>query len=208
LASQADGFPVTKHRKALWPTLPVDHALVFGAFQVMQYRAGWTTSQSHSAGIGADATITAQSSRELSFALEGPDGSRMPVECALHGEGSGLRGTDRSSRTRVRTALEQELRCSLYPTKGGAWELVLSAGSGELTGTGGGRFAIAASHDLANAGRSAATVGFLFFDGGEPIGAIEVTGRGRVVLSRELPPTTRHIVAAAASAILLADLHE
>jgi hypothetical protein len=42
--------------------------------------------------------------------------------------------------------------------------------------------------------------------GGDPVAAVDFAGKGRVVLARSLQPPARELLAAAAAALLLADL--
>ena len=191
---------VTRHRTFVVPNRATDRALVFGPFQVMQYRAGWTTSRSRSRTSGGASELDGESRRSFAFELLEPGAPRVAVDCAQ-------RALAQEGAEAGRLVVDHELRCEVRGAGSGSWALDFTAGAGALTGTAGGRFEIRAGDALGRGrARPAGCEGFVVRDGGVPVLAIARTGKGRFELAAYLDPDVRRLLAAAGSALLLAEV--
>jgi hypothetical protein len=176
-----------------------DGVLVFAPFTVNDYGASWTVSQSRTSGRGDAEAYAMESSRSYSFALVG---GTAPVlaDCDEQMSARGERGGDRP-------LVDHELRCTLQPQVGGAFQLSVANGRGELAGTGGERLAVTTLVPRASRWEESDTSTLLVRgSSGAPLAAVDLYGKGSVVLLRDLEPARRELLAAAAAAIFLADL--
>ena len=191
---------VTRHRTFVVPKRPTDRALVFGPFQVMQYRAGWTTSRSRSRTSGGASEIDAESRRTFAFELVEPGAPPVAVDCAQ-------RAVAQEGAEAGRLVVDHELRCEVRGAGRGSWALDFTAGEGALTGTAGGRFEVRSGDALGRGrARPSACEGFVVREAGVPVLAIARNGKGRFELAPHLAPEVRRLLAAAGSALLLAEV--
>jgi hypothetical protein len=206
LRTATDDLGVSARKRLFLPKRPSDKAVVFGAFQVMQYRAGWTESTRYGVVHRSLLAYQEKSWRKYSFELQTEEGARLAVECVQRKEERGLSLLGKNRQTDFDVPWDQELHCSLFPGDGVVWELGVTPGSGTLTGPNGAAYRVRASNRAEGTSfRLPTPVGFLFEREGKAVGAVEVLNKGRFLLSRSLEPTDRNLVAAAASALLLAD---
>ena len=206
LASSGEVLPVSRRRKPLVviPNHPIDRALVFGAYTVNDYSAGWTTSRSRSSRWGSTASQSAEGKRSFSFALHG-GAEPLLAECD---ERAAVATTCAPGEPVPPTAPDHSLRCTLQGA-GGPFELSVVNGRGELVSVSGDRFGVSALGGAASRWDPprAATGLLLRAPSGHPVAAVDFGGRERrVVLERSLQPPQRELVAAATAALLLADL--
>lgn len=206
LRAETDDLAVSARKRLFLPKRPADKAVVFGAFQVMQYRAGWTETTRYGVGSRSLLAYREKSWRKYSFDLQTEGGGRLPVECVQRKEERGLSLLGASHQTDFDVPWDQELHCSLYPGDGVVWELGVTPGSGTLTGPEGASYRVRASNRAEGTRfRLPTPVGFLVEREGKAVGAVEVLNKGRFLLARSLAPADRNLVAAAAAALLLAD---
>ena len=201
LAGAGDVLPVSRRKTFLVPRRSTDGVLVFAPYSVDDYRGGWTRSKSHSSRSGGTESISAEGERSFTFALHGGS-TQLQAECDERAAGATMR-----ERGEPATLVpDHSLRCSLSGA-GGPFELSVENGRGELVGTGGDRFVVSAIVGVASRWEQSAATGLLLRNyGGDPVAAIDFAGKGRVVLARALQPPERELLAAAAAALLLADL--
>lgn len=202
LARASDVLPVSRRKTFLIPNRSTDRVLVFAPYTVNDYRGGWTTSQSRSSRWGDTESQSAEGKRSFTFALHG--GTAQPqADCD---ERAAAAARHERGEPAPRVVPDHSLRCTLY-TAGGTFELSVVNGRGELVGTGGERFAVSAIVGAASQWEPPAATGLLLrTQSGDPVAAVDFAGKGRVVLERGLEPPRRELVAAAAAALLLADL--
>jgi hypothetical protein len=206
LRAETDDLAVSARKRLFLPKRPADRAVVFGSFQVMQYRAGWTETTRYGVGSRSLLAYKEKSWRKYSFELQNEGGGRLPVECVQRKEERGLSVLGSSRQTDFDVPWGQELHCSLYPGDGVVWELDVTPGSGTLAGPEGTAYRVRASNRAEGTRfRLPTPVGFLFEREGKAVGAVEVLNKGRFLFSRSLAPDDRNLVAAAAGALLLAD---
>lgn len=204
LQSRADDLPVTQRKRLFLPTRAADRAVVFGDYQVMRYRAGWTerTEQSGGSKVGL---YEEKTWRKYSFELEGAGGAKVSAQCAQRKEERGVSVRDSKGQSDFGMPSKRELHCSLSSADGATWELRLSFDHGRLTGPAEATYSVTASNQLEGTSfRPPAPIGFVFAQQERAVAAVEVWGKGRFILSQDLPPATRHAIAAASSALLLA----
>jgi hypothetical protein len=196
-ASSPIELPVTKRKLFVLPGKATDRALVFGPYQVMQYRPGLAKSRSHSSSTPTGNSYTAEGSRRYSFELDTGEGQRLAVECrqAETTSATAESGTDR----------EQTLSCTVAAPAGGTWALDYASGEGVMHGRSGSRYLVAAGGAIP-LGRARCSDFLVTGQGGKPVLSLDFDGKGRVELAAELPAEERHVLAALASALYLADL--
>jgi hypothetical protein len=206
LRSRTDDLPVTDRKRLILPKRATDRAVVFGSFRVDQYRAGWTEKTRYGISSRSLAAYTEKSWRRYSFELRTSEGANLAVECVQRKEERGVSLSEENGKTDFDVPWGEELRCSLYPGDGVVWELVVAGGRGTLTGPDNASFEIRASNRAEGTSfRIPTPVGFLFHQGDKTVGAVEVLNKGRFLLAQDLTPSARNLVAAASSALLLAD---
>ena len=202
LAGSSDVLTVSRRKTFLVPRRSTGGVLVFAPYSVDDYRGGWTRSRSHSSRSGGTELLSAEGERSFTFALHGGS-TQLQAECdeRVAGAARGERGEPAT-----RLVPDHSLRCSLSGA-GGAFELSVVNGRGELVGTNGDRFAVSPIVGVASRWETPAGTGLLLrTQGGAPVAAVDFAGKGRVVLARGLQPPGRELLAAAAAALLLADL--
>jgi hypothetical protein len=197
-------LPVSR-RKTLIMILnrATDRALVFGSYIVNDYRAGWTKSWSNSTRWGSTESHDAKSTRSFTFALHG-GAAPLLAECDERAVAAATGERDDPAR---RVVPDHSLRCGLDGA-GGPFELSVVNSRGELVGVSGERFAVSALRGAASRWEGPPTVTGLLLraPSGSPVAAVDFRGEGLVVLERGLQPPGRELLAAAAAALLLADL--
>lgn len=202
LAGASDVLPVSRRKTFFVPRRSTDHVLVFAPYSVDDYRGGWTRSRSHSSRSGDTVSQSAEGTRSFSFALGGGS-AQLQADCNERAEAAATHERGEPAPVLVP---DHSLRCTLY-TAGGPFELSVANGRGELVGTGGERFAVSAIFGVASRWEATEATGLLLrTEAGDPVAAVDFAGKGRVVLARSLQPPGREVLAAAAAALLLADL--
>ena len=205
LAGAGEVLPVSRGRKRLVviPNRPIDGALVFGAYTVNDYDAGWITSRSRRSRRGDTASQSAEGKRSFAFALHG-GAAPLLAQCD---ERAAAARTCAPGEPVPAAAPDHSLRCTLEGA-GGPFELSVVNGRGELVGVDGERFGVSALGGAASRWEPprAATGLLLRAPSGHPLAALDFGGNGRVVLERDLQSPQRELLAAATAALLLADL--
>lgn len=202
LANAGDVLPVSRRKSFFVPNLASDRVLVFAPYTVNDFRGGWTTSQSRSSRWGNTESQSAEAKRSFTFALHGGP-TQLQADCDEQAAAA-ARGERGDPAPRMDP--DHSLRCTLYGT-GGTFELSVMNGRGELVGTGGERFAVSAILAAASRWEPPAATGLLLrTQPGAPVAAVDFAGKGRVILERGVQSPGRELLAAAAAALLLADL--
>ena len=198
-------LPVTRRKTFIVPRRRTDEVLVFAPFAVNDYRASWTDSRSRTSRRGAVEAHSAEANRSFSFALHG-GAEPLLADCDEQAaSGSTRERRDDPARSSVP---DHELRCTLQGAEEGVFELTVVNGRGELIGTGGHRFTVTALGATRSRWQEPGATGLLLrASSGEALAAVDFAQGGRVVLQRDLEhPGRRDLLAAAAAALLLADL--
>ncbi|HEV8238324.1 MAG TPA: hypothetical protein VGS57_03035 [Thermoanaerobaculia bacterium] len=201
LALGSDVLPVSRRKSFLIPNRSTDKVLVFAPYSVDDFRTSWTASRSRSSRHGTNESQEAESKRSFSFALQG-GAAAVLADCDERAYATG------EGRTREALAAvpDHDLHCRLHVPVGGAFELSVSNGQGELTGTGGDSFVVTALERSSRWQDPAASGLLLRTSSGAPLAAVDFARKGRVVLRRNLESSRPELLAAAAAALLLADL--
>jgi hypothetical protein len=194
-------LPVSRRKTFFVPNLSSDRVLVFAPYVVDDYRSGWLTSRSHSSRRGGTESHSAKGERSFSFALHGGPAPLL-ADCD---ERVAAAATRERGEPGPGSGPDHSLRCTLHAA-GGPFELTVDNGRGELAGSGGERFAVSPIDSAASRWERAGATGLLLRQAGAPVAAVDFAGKGRVVLGRVLEPPGRELLAAAAAALLLADL--
>lgn len=206
LQQEVEDLRVTQRRSFTLPARPVDHFLVFGDNEVMQYRAGWSERTQLAVGQGALAVFREKTWRKFSFELADPRSGRLPVDCIESSESRGLKVAGRHSETDLDLPWDQELRCRFTSPAGAPRDLLVSFGRGTLSDERGPIVAVEASRRVEGTPIALPTpVGFLFQRDGKAVGAVEVLNKGRFVLANTLSAEERLDLLAISTALLLAD---
>jgi hypothetical protein len=202
LASASDVLPVSGRKTFLVPHRSTDRVLVFAPYTVNDYRGSWTRSRSRSSRRGASESQSAEGTRSFTFALLGGP-APLQADCDERASAAASHERDEPAPWMVP---DHSLRCTLHGA-GGSFELDVVNGRGELVGTGGERFAVSAIVGARSRWDAPGATGLLLrTQSGDPVAAVDFAGKGRVVLGRALQPPGRELLAAAAAALLLADL--
>ena len=201
LANSGDVLPVSRRKDFVIPRRSTDRALVFAPYAVNDYREGMTGSWSNTTRWGKTKERTAEGERSFSFALHGGS-AQLPAECD---ERAAVESRRDRGEPPPREVPDHALRCTLYAARG-TFELTVLNGRGELVGTGGERFEVSVILSATSRWEPSETTGLLLSHAGDPVAAVDFVGKGRVVLQRALEPARREVLAAAAAALLLADL--
>ena len=199
--ANGDVLPVSRRKTFFVPNLASNRVLVFAPYTVNDFRGGWTASKSNTTRWGTTESQTARAKRSFTFALHGGS-AQVQAECE---EQAAAAARNERGEPAPRMVPDHSLRCSLYGA-GGAFELSVENGRGELVGTGGESFTVSAIVAATSRWDPPMTTGMLLRSPGAPVAAVDFAGKGRVVLERGLQSPGRELLAAAAAALLLADL--
>lgn len=203
LASSGDVLPVTRHKSFFVPNVSTDKVLVFAPYTVNDCKVGWTKSKSHSSRRGDTESQSAEGKRSFKFALHG---GATPIQAECNEQAAAAAMHERGDPA-PRVVPDHLLRCTFYAAAGGAFELSIENGRGELVGTGGDQFTVSAILGAASRWEPPTATGMLLrSQSGAPAAAVDFAGKGRVILERGLQSPSRELLAAAAAALLLGDL--
>jgi hypothetical protein len=170
---------------------------------VNDYRGSWTKSHSRSSRVGKTESREAEAQRSFSFALHG---GAAPLRTDCHERAAAQSTSERRCDPAHPAVPDHDLRCTLYLSVGGTFELSVVNGRGALTGTDGTSFAVSSLGGATSRWQEPGATGLLLRASGAPLAAIDFANKGRVVLLRDLESPRRELLAAAAAALLLADL--
>jgi hypothetical protein len=201
--ANGDVLPVSRRKSFFVPNLASNRVLVFAPYTVNDFRGGWTTSKSNTTRWGTAESQTAKAKRSFTFALHG---GATPIQAECNEQATAEAMHERGDPA-PRVIPDHSLRCTLYAAAGGAFELTVENGRGELVGTGGDQFTVSAILAAASRWEPPTATGLLLrSQPGDPVAAVDFAGKGRVILERCLQSPSRELLAAAAAALLLGDL--